>query len=127
MIQCFLRTVRKKKDDLFLLQIFLAVLYTTVRYQCDPSILDHHEESYFGENAEREIFRRKKEQSYESWSEAEELDKVKTLLRLYNHLPNKFKGYFLFLGESFKLFSKQKILKRRFIVLLECKMHTMIT
>lgn len=60
----------------FFLQILVGVLYTTVRYRCDPSILDHYDESYFGENAEREIFRRKKEQSCESWSEAEELDKV---------------------------------------------------
>lgn len=58
-------------------------MYTTIRYRCDPSILDHYEESYFGENAEREIFRRKKEQSYESWSESEELDKVIFHLKIF--------------------------------------------
>lgn len=58
------------------LQICLSVLYTAARYRCDPGILDHYEEAYFGETAEREIIRQRKEQSGESVNEAEELEKV---------------------------------------------------
>ncbi|XP_061185531.1 polycystin-1-like protein 1 [Saccostrea echinata] len=56
--------------------IFCAVLYTAVRYRCEPTTLDHYEESFFGETAEKEILRRKKEQSCENGSEAEELEKA---------------------------------------------------
>ncbi|XP_048754124.2 polycystic kidney disease protein 1-like 1 isoform X3 [Ostrea edulis] len=56
--------------------ICLSVLYTAARYRCDPGILDHYEEAYFGETAEREIIRQRKEQSGESVNEAEELEKA---------------------------------------------------
>ncbi|XP_021343133.1 uncharacterized protein LOC110443309 isoform X2 [Mizuhopecten yessoensis] len=57
------------------LMICIAVVYTAIKYRNNPSILDHCEDGYFGEQAKLEILRRKKEKAKEILDENKEIER----------------------------------------------------